>query len=275
MNSHRHRKTSSHPRCAWTSNGWTCCYRAMEVLVNGTKVCCRFCQVHQCGRNENAAPCSVATIPGYRFCQNRGFCLIFPLCFATYLPHYTWWGDSEGEDGTGLMTADSRCTAIEEAGRCGNYVKGMEANKYRYCSQLRTSPRSPYCISARVSAPPALQLRLTRENTQITARPKAAKPSAQHTQTLSSTSATARPTAARSPPAAARSSPRAPTAQRTRVPTRAARQPWRAATSRCPYATATGTLCARPRAASACATPVRAAPWRPTAGRTTAAPRAA
>lgn len=78
MSHRRHRRHSSHPHCAWASNGWTCRYRAMEVLANGAKVRCRFCPGHQCGKNEGGLPCGVATIAGFKFCQNRGFPR--PLC---------------------------------------------------------------------------------------------------------------------------------------------------------------------------------------------------
>ena len=72
MSHRRHRRHSSHPRCVWTFNGWTCRYRVMEVLANGNKVRCRFCPGHQCVKNEGGMPCGVATVAGFKFCQNRG-----------------------------------------------------------------------------------------------------------------------------------------------------------------------------------------------------------
>ena len=67
----RRREGSSHPRCAWTLNGWTCRYRVAEVLANGTKMRCRFCFGHQCMKNDGGMPCGVPSVGGYRFCLNR------------------------------------------------------------------------------------------------------------------------------------------------------------------------------------------------------------
>lgn len=91
----RRRKHSSHQRCAWTASGWTCSFRVAEVMVNGTKVKCRFCDGHQCKKNDGGMPCGVATGAGYRFCMNRGF-FPFPFSSFPFLPLGESWRSWEG-----------------------------------------------------------------------------------------------------------------------------------------------------------------------------------
>lgn len=66
-------------QCGWNSNGWTCKYARANVLINNTRVACRFCRFHQCKKNGGDAPCGVPTAGGFPFCQNRTFSFFFFL----------------------------------------------------------------------------------------------------------------------------------------------------------------------------------------------------
>ncbi|CAI4218140.1 unnamed protein product [Parascedosporium putredinis] len=50
-------------QCGWNSNGWTCKYARANVLINNTRVACRFCRFHQCKKNGG---CSLRRTHGRR-----------------------------------------------------------------------------------------------------------------------------------------------------------------------------------------------------------------
>ncbi|PKS10446.1 hypothetical protein jhhlp_002197 [Lomentospora prolificans] len=115
--SSRKKKPAQKPQrlqCGWTNNGWTCRYARASVLINNVRVACQFCRFHQCRKNGQV-PCSIPTAGGFPFCQDH-----------------------------------TRCTVTGGNGaRCTNYVKSMNANKYKYCAQLHSCSKDD-CDSRRV-----------------------------------------------------------------------------------------------------------------------------